>query len=57
MESYIQIETNALSYIIGKVLNQLNLDFNTLSKMLNKSNFGQWRLIVYFARKMIFVKT
>ena len=43
-KSHIQIETDASGYVIGRVLSQLNLDFNTLLNKLNlnKSDFGQW---------------
>ena len=58
LESYIWIKTNISSYVIGGVLSQLNLDSNALSNDLNlKSDFGQWYLVIYFSRKMIFIET
>ena len=41
LKSHIQIETDASSYAIGKVLSQLNLDSDALLNDLNKSDFGQ----------------
>ena len=41
LKNHIQIESNALNYIINRVLSQLNLICNTLSNDLNKSDFGQ----------------
>ena len=40
LKSPIQIETNVSGYAIGRVLSQLNLDFDTLSNDLNESDFG-----------------
>ena len=59
LESHIQIKTNALGYAIGGVLSLLNLDSNASSNNsnLNKSDFGQWYLVVYFSRKNIPIKT
>ena len=41
LESQIWIKTNALGYIIGEMLSELNLDSNITSNNLNKSDFGQ----------------
>ena len=55
LESNIQIKTNALGCIIGRVLNQLNLDYDIFQNNLNKTDFGLWYLVAYFFRKIIFV--
>ena len=57
-ESYIRIVTDASSYAIGGVLNQLNLDSDVPLNHLNsnKSDFGQWHPVAYFSRKMISVE-
>ena len=57
LENYIQIKINTSSYTIGGVLSELNLDFDVLLNNSNKSDFGQWHLIAYFLKKMIFTKT
>ena len=44
-EQYIRVETDASRHVIGGVLSQLTNDL------------GQWHLIAYFLRKMIFAKT
>ena len=43
-ESHIRIKTDAPSYIIDGVLNQLNLNSNAPP---NKSDFGQWHPVAY----------
>ena len=40
LESHIQIEIDASSYAIGRVLSLLNLDFDVLSNDLKKSDFN-----------------
>ena len=42
LESHIRIETDVSSYAIGRVLSQLNLDFDASlnDSNLNKSDFG-----------------
>ena len=45
-EHYIQIETDALGYAIGKVLSQLTSD-----------DLGRWHLVAFFSQKMIPAKT
>ena len=57
MKSHILIETYALNYAIGRVLNQLNFDFYALPNNLNQSDFDQYHLIAYFFGKIIFTKT
>ena len=39
LESYIRIKINISSYVIGKVLSQLNYNLNTLSNNSNKFDF------------------
>ena len=39
LKSYIQIKTNASSYAISGILNQLKLNYNTLPKDLNLYKF------------------
>ena len=58
-KSYIQVETDASGYTIGRVLSQLNLDSNASSNdsNANKSNFGQWHSVAYFSRKIIPAET
>ena len=56
LKSYIWIEIDALGYAIGRVLSQLNFDFNALSNDSNKFDFGQWHLVAYFFRKIILAK-
>ncbi len=46
LERHIQIETDASSYIIGEILNQLTSD-----------NSGQWHPVAFFSRKMIPAET
>ena len=46
LESHIQIETDAPSYAIGRVLSQLTLD-----------DSGQWHLVAFYSQKMILAKT
>ena len=43
---YIQIETDASRYAIGKVLSQLTSD-----------NLGQWHQVAFFSRKIILART
>ena len=57
LENHIWIETNVLSYAIGRVLSQLNLNFDASPNDLNKSDFSQWHPIIYFFRKMIPIET
>ena len=59
LKSYIWIETDALSYAIGRVLSQFNLNSDALlnDSNLNKSDFSQWHPIAYFSRKIISAKT
>ena len=57
MESHIQIKTDKLGYAIDEMLSQLNLDSIAIQNNSNKSDFGQWYLIAYFFRKMIFAET
>ena len=45
LKCHIRIETNVSSYAIGGILSQL------------ASNLGQWNLMIFFSRKMIFTKT
>ena len=45
-ERHIQIETDASDYTISKIFSQLTSD-----------NLGQWYLITFFFRKMIFFET
>ena len=58
LESYIQIEINALSYAIDRVLSQLNLDSNAPlnNSNLDKSDLSQLHPIAYFSRKMILIE-
>ena len=46
LERHIQIETNELGFVIGRVLSQLTLD-----------NSSQYYLVAFFSRKMILVET
>ena len=53
LENHIRIETDKSGYAIGRVLSQLNLDFDVLLNdmkdlNLNKPDFGQWYLVAYF---------
>ena len=57
LKSYIWIEPDALSYAIGRVLSQLNLNLDASPNNSNKSDFSQWHLIAYFSRKMISIET
>ena len=57
LESHIWIETDASSYAVSGMLSQLNLNSNAPRNDSNKSDFGQWHLVAYFFRKMIFAKT
>ena len=55
---HIQIQINALSFAIGKVLSELNFDWIAPnSSNLARSDFGQWHPVAYFSRKMIPAKT
>ena len=54
-ECHIQIETDASSYAIRRILSQLTFDHLTFD--LLTSNQGQWYPIAYFLRKMILAKT
>ena len=53
---HIWIETDALSYAIGGMLNQLTSRTNP-NGIVTKTNLGQWYLITFFSRKMISAKT
>ena len=55
LECHIRIETNALGYAIGGVLNQLTSNQETSDKAIG-SNID-WYLVPYFSRKMIPAKT
>ena len=57
LKSHIQIQTNASSYIIGRVLSQLNLNSDVLLNNSNKSDFNQWHPVAYFSSKIISVET
>ena len=58
LKSYIQIETDPLSYTISRVLNQLNLNSDTLLNDSDlKSDFNQWHPITNFFRKIIPAET
>ena len=57
LKSHIWIKTNISSYIISRILSQLNLDFDALPNNLNKPDFAQWYLIAYFFKKIISTKT
>ena len=59
LERYIRIETNASGYTIGRVLNQLILDYLTSDSapISTKSDFGQWHPVTYISRKIIPVET
>ncbi len=46
LKHYVQIETDASSYAIGRILSQLVLH-----------DLGQWHLIAFFSRKIILVET
>ena len=55
-EYHIWIETNALGYAIGGVLCQLTSGTNS-NGVVTKADLGQWHPVVFFLKKMIFVKT
>ena len=46
LEYHIQIEIDASGYAIGRIFSQLTLD-----------DLGQWHLIAFFSKKVIFAKT
>ena len=52
-KSYIKIEINASSYVIGRAISELNPKSNAQlnNSNLNKPNFGQWHYVVYFSKK------
>ena len=55
LECHIRIETDASSYSIGEILNQLTSDQVTLDSesISTKFDFGQWHLVAYFSRKWL----
>ena len=59
-ECHIEIETDALGYIICGVLSQMALDQHSSNHVMNKdpnSKIGQWYLIAFFSQKIIPAKT
>ena len=55
LEYHIQIETDALGYIISGMLNQLTSGTNPKG-VVTKTNLGQWYPIAFFSRKIISTK-
>ena len=53
---HIWIETDALGSTIGRVLSQLTFGTNP-DKVVTKTDLGQWHLVAFFSKKMIFIKT
>ena len=56
LDYYIWIETNALGYVICSILSQLTFETNS-NRVVIKTNFNQWHLIVFYFKKMISAKT
>lgn len=60
-EIHIRIKTDAFRYAINGILSQLILDQNfsnyVIGENLNFFKSSQWHPLVFFSRKMIFVKT
>ena len=59
LNSHIRIQIDASGYVIGRVLSQLNFNFDVTpnDSNLNKSDFGQWHPIAYFSKKIILAET
>ena len=55
LECHIWIETDALGYAISGVLSQSTSRTNP-DRVVTKTNLGQWHLIAFFSRKMIFIE-
>ncbi len=64
LKCHIQTEIDTSGYTIGEVLNQLTFQKNLVGKMIYKPNLdnllskiGQWYVVAFFSKKMIFMKT